>query len=138
MAKMVLKASYIALATVDWSAFASKIELKAEVEEKDVTTFASGGWVEVLGGLFKAGLNIGWKQDVAAASLDSAMWTHFLTGTPIAFEVRLANSAVSTSNPRWTGLVLVKEWSPIAGSVGDVAGHDVSWPTSAAVTRATS
>jgi hypothetical protein len=135
MAKMVLKASYCALATVDWSAFLSKIELKAEVEEKDVTTFASGGWVEVLGGLFKAGLSLGWKNDIADNSVDEVMWGHFLTATPIAFEVRLTNSAVSASNPKYTGLTLVKEWSPIAGSVGDVAEHDVSWPTSAAVTR---
>lgn len=138
MAKMVLKSSYLSLATVDWSAFLAKIELKAEVEEKDVTTFASNGWVEVLGGLFKAGLSLTWRQDVAAASVDSAMWTHFLTGTPIAFETRLTSAAVGTSNPKWTGLVLVKDWTPIGGSPGDVAGHDTSWPTSGAVTRATS
>lgn len=138
MALMVLKSSFLSLATVDWSAKLSKIELKAEVEEKDITTFASGGWVEVTGGLFKAGLDLGWKNDIADNSVDEVMWGHFLTATPIAFVTRLTSAAVSASNPNYTGLVLVKNWSPIAGSVGDVAEHDTSWPTSGAVTRATS
>lgn len=137
MANMILKTSVILLATVDWSAQAKKIELSAEVDEKDVTTFASLGWVEVKGGLFKAGLSIDWLQDVAAAALDSAMWTHFLTGTPIAFETRLTSAAVGASNPKWTGSVLVSKWTPISGSPGDVAGHSTQWPTSGVVTRAT-
>lgn len=135
MAKMVLKAAYVALNATDLSAYTSKIELKTEVEEKDVTTFASGGWTELLGGLASGELSVGFKQDVAAAALDAIMWPLF--GTVVTFEVRLANSAVGTSNPRYTGSVLVKEWQPIAGSVGDVAEMDMGFPTSGTVTRAT-
>lgn len=135
MAKMVLKASYLALNGTDLSAYTSKIELTAEVEEKDVTTFTSGGWVELLGGLASGQLAIGFKQDVAAAALDSIMWALF--GTVVTFETRLSNAAVGTSNPAYTGEVLVKEWKPIAGSVGDTAEHDVTYPTSGAVDRAT-
>lgn len=138
MANMILKTSVLLLATVDWSAQLSKIELKAEVDEKDVTTFASLGWTEVKGGLFKGGLSLGWKNDITAAGVDQVMWGHFLTGVPIAFETRLTSAAVGTSNPKYTGLVLVKEWTPIAGSPGDVAEHDVSWPTSGVITRGTS
>lgn len=136
MALMVLRASYLTLATVDWSAKLKKITVKAEVEEKDVTTFASGGWVEVKGGLFKAGLDLTWLNDYADNNLDEVMWGHFLTGEPIAWLAKASNAAVSASNPSYGGNVLVSKWDPISGSVGDVAGHDVSWPTSGAVTRA--
>lgn len=136
MAKMVLLASFLSLNANDLSARCSKIELTAEVEDKDVTTFGSGGWKEVLGGLKSAGLALGFKQDVAAAQLDSIMWPLF--GTVVPFEVRLDNAVVGTSNPKYTGSVLIKEWKPIAGSVGDTAELDVSFPTSGAVTRATS
>lgn len=135
MAKMVLKASYLSLNSVDLSAYTSKIELTAEVDEQDVTTFGSSGWTEVLGGLAKGQLAIGFKQDVAAAGLDATMWPLF--GTVVTFEVRLSNAVVGTGNPKYTGSVLIKEWKPIAGGVGDAAELDVSYPTSGAVVRAT-
>lgn len=135
MAKMVLKASYLALNATDLSSYTSKIELSAEVEEKDITTFASSGWTEVLGGLASGSLAIGLKQDVAASALDSIMWPLF--GTVVTFAVRLDNAAVGTSNPQYSGSVLIKEWKPIAGSVGDTAEVDVTYPTSGAVARAT-
>lgn len=114
----------------------SKAELSTQVEEKEVTTFASLGWKEVTGGLKSGTLGLSLKQDIAAANLDANMWTIFLAGVPVAFEVRLTQSAPSASNPRWTGLILVKEWKPLAGAVGDVAELDVSYPTSGAITRA--
>lgn len=135
MAKMILLASYLNLASNDLSGYTSKAELSVEVEEKDVTTFASSGWKEVLGGLKAGTLAIGWKQDVAASAIDSIMWP--LLGTVVTFEVRLSNAAVGTSNPKYTGSVLIKEWKPITGSVGDTAELDVSYPTSGAVARAT-
>jgi hypothetical protein len=132
--KMVLTASYLSLNGVDRSSSTSKIELATEVEEKDVTTFASLGWVELLGGLKSGSLSCGFKQDVADAALDDTMWALF--GTVVPFEVRLSNAAVSANNPKYTGSVLIKEWKPIAGSVGDVAEVEVEFPTSGAVTRA--
>jgi hypothetical protein len=135
MAKMVLLASFLSLNANDLSAYTSKIELSIEVEDKDVTTFGSLGWKEVLGGLKGGSLGIMWKQDVAAAALDSIMWP--LLGTVVPFEVRLSNAAVGASNPKYTGNVLIKKWAPIGGSVGDTAEVDVEFPTSGAVTRAT-
>jgi hypothetical protein len=135
MAKQVLLQSYISLNASDLSAYCSKIELSVEVEDKDTTTFGSAGWTEVLGGLKSAELSLTFKQDVAASAIDSILWP--LLGTVVAFETRLNNAAVGTSNPKYTGSVLVKEWAPINGSVGDVAEVDVSYPTTGAVTRAT-
>lgn len=136
MAVMVLKAAYCALNAVNESANLGKVELSVEVEDKDVTTFASQGWVEKVGGMASGELALGFKQDVASSEVDSRMWA--LLGQVVAFEVRLSNAAVGTSNPKYTGNVLVKSWNPIAGSVGDVAEVDVTWPTSGVVTRATS
>ena len=136
MAKMVLLASYLSINSNDLSGNTSKIELTAEVADEDVTTFGSGGWKEVLGGLKEGSLSVTFKQDVAASALDSIMWPLF--GTVVPFEVRLSNAAVGTSNPKYTGSVLVKEWKPIAGEVGSVAEVDVEFPTSGAVARAVS
>ncbi|MEU9888672.1 hypothetical protein [Sphaerisporangium sp. NPDC051011] len=136
MTKMILLASYLSLNANLLHSNTNKIELSVEVEEKDVTTFGSLGYKEVLGGLKSAGLAIEFKQDYAAAALDSIMWP--LLGTVVAFEVRADQGAVGASNPKYSGSVLIKEWKPLSGSVGDDASVSVSFPTSGAVTRATS
>jgi hypothetical protein len=136
MAKSVLFSSYLALNAGDLSAYCSKIELKAECEDQDATTFASGGWNERLAGLKSFELSPSFKQDVAASAIDSIMWP--LAFTVVTFEVRLTSAAVGTSNPKYTGSVLIKEWVPISGSVGDIAEMDLTFPGSGALTRATS
>lgn len=135
MAKMVLLASYVSLNSTALWTYANKVELSVEVEEKEVTTYGSLGWKEVLGGLKSGGLSIDFKQDVAASALDSIMWP--LLGTVVPFEVRLDQAVVGTGNPKYTGSVLIKEWKPLSGSVGDDAQVSVSYPTSGAVARAT-
>lgn len=133
---MVLLASYLALNGADRSSWTSKAELVVEVEDKDVTTFGSGGWKEYRGGLKSGTLSITFKNDILTGQLDELMWA--LLGTVVTFEVRLSNAVVGVSNPKYTGNVLIKKWTPIAGTVGDVAETDVEYPTSGAVTRATS
>lgn len=135
MAKMVLLAQFISLNGTDLSTYGVKGELSVEVEEKDVTTYGSLGWKEVLGGLKSGSLGLEFKQDFAATKIDSIMWP--LLGTVVPFEVRADQATVGTSNPKYTGNVLVKEWNPVQGSVGDDASVGVSYPTSGAVTRAT-
>lgn len=138
MAKMVLLASFVSIDSNDLSDACSKIELSAEVEDKDVTTFSSLGWNELLGGLGSGTLALAFKNDYAASEIDSIMWPLFIARTPVTFEVRADNASVGTSNPKYTGKVLIKEWKPITGSVGDVAEVEVSFPTSGAIARATS
>lgn len=135
MAKMVLLASFVSLSGNDLSSYARKVELSTEVEDKDVTTYASLGWKEVLGGLKSGELGLEFLQDVATTKIDSIMWP--LLGTVVPFVVRLDNAAKSVSNPEWTGSVLINGWNPIEGSVGDEASVSVGYPTSGAVVRAT-
>lgn len=135
MAKMVLLAEFVSINGTDLSSYARKAELTVEVEDKDVTTYGSLGWKELLGGLKSSELSLEFLQDVAASAIDSIMWP--LLGTVVTFVVRADQAAVSTSNPQYSGSVLVKAWNPLEGSVGDEASVSVSYPTSGAVTRAT-
>lgn len=134
MAKLVLLAAFVSLNANNLSEFTRKAELSVEVEDKDVTTYTSLGWKELLGGLKSGELGLEFLQDVAATKLDSIMWP--LLGTVVPFEVRLDQAVVGASNPKYTGSVLIKSWNPIEGSVGDEASVSVSYPTSGAVVRA--
>jgi len=135
---MVLLAAYLNLAGNDLTQYCSKIELSCEVAEQDVTTFGSDGWREVTGGLGSGSLALTFKQDYDPSGLDALMWALFLTRSPQTFEVRPSNAPVSASNPAYSGAVLLTEWSPVAGTVGDVAEADVTFPISGKVTRSTS
>lgn len=136
MAKFVMTAGYVALNGTDLSDYCSSIQLQIEAESKDTTTFGSGGWHAELSGIKSASLALQFKQDVAASAIDSIMWPLF--GTVVTFEVRATQAAVGTSNPKYTGSVNVRQWNPISGSVGDTAEVSVTYPTTGAVSRATS
>ncbi|MFJ4692847.1 phage tail tube protein [Streptomyces sp. NPDC088766] len=135
MPKMVLLAQYLSINATVLNEFTKKAEISVEVEDKDVTTYASLGWKEVIGGLKSGELGCEFLQDFAATKLDSLMWP--LLGTVVPFEVRADQGAVSASNPKYSGSILINGWSPITGSVGDEATVSVGFPTSGAVTRAT-
>ncbi|GGZ80249.1 phage tail tube protein [Streptomyces echinoruber] len=136
MPKMVLLAQYLSINGQTLTTYTKKAELSVEVEDKDVTTYASLGWKEVLGGLKSGELGCEFLQDFAASQLDAIMWP--LLGTVVPFEVRADQGARSPSNPGYTGNILINGWNPIEGSVGDEATVSLGFPTSGAVTRATS
>jgi hypothetical protein len=135
MAKIVLLAEYLSINAVDLSSYTKKAELKLEVDAVDVTTYGDNGWTVLLGGI-KSG-ELGWDalNDMAVGLLDSQIFA--LLGTVVAFEVRASNAARSTSNPAYIGSILIKEWQPIGGGIGDANSPGVSYPTSGAITRPT-
>lgn len=98
------------------------------------STAMGDAWVEVIGGLKSGQLAITWNDDFAASNVDATLWPLF--GTVVTFEVRPTDSAVSATNPKYTGSVLIAQHG-LGGSVGDLAAKTVSYPTSGAVTRAT-
>ncbi len=130
---MVLEAATLSLATNDLSGYLAECEVSAEVDEKDVTTFASAGWSEVKGGLKKGGLKGKFLNDFQDNALDEIMWA--LLGTVVAFVVKADDAAISAANPSYSGSCLIKSWTPIKGKPGDVVEVDFDYPTSGAITR---
>ncbi len=133
--QMVLTAAFCSITGPgDISGSLKKCELSMEVEEKDVTNFASLGWKAVLGGIKSGGLALEFMNDMTDDGLDEDFWAIF--GTVVAFEVRASSAVVGAANPKYTGSVLIKNWTPVGGSVGDVNGFSATFPTSGVVTRA--
>lgn len=133
MTMMVLTAAYVSIDSQTYHNRCKKVELTVDVEEKDVTHYASLGWKEVKGGIKSGGLGFGFFNDHDAGGIDELMWANI--GEVVPFEVRHTQDAISTSNPAYKGNLLLKEWKPINGGVGDVNELDVSWPTSGQITR---
>jgi hypothetical protein len=136
MAKQVLKKAMVKINSVDVSDHVSKIEVDDQFEEKDVTTYGSNGAKEVLAGLESGTCPIGFKNDYAAGQLDATMWA--LRGTLTTVDTWPDKTAVvSSANPRYSATIAILNWKPIAGSVGDVAEVDVSFPVSGGWNRYT-
>lgn len=135
MALISLQNAYILIGASDISDHCSSVELEIEGEDLDSTVFSTSGWSSRLGGLKSGTLNLTIKGDYAASNIDSILWGFF--NTVQTFTIRPVNSAASTSNPSYTGSVLVNSLTPVSGEVGDLVEFDVSWPTSGAVSRAT-
>jgi hypothetical protein len=133
MAVMALTTEYTALNGVDESANIKSSTLTIDVNPLDVTDFASAGWTESIGGLKSGTLAIEFQDDVANSGIDDKLWA--MLGTVVTFEVRLTSAVVGTSNPKWTGSVLINGHS-VGGAVGDLATKSLSFPTTGAVTRA--
>ena len=135
MSIFALTAEVVTLNSVDHSAICKSATLAVDAAQLDTTDFASGGWVEMIGGLKSGTLALEFMDDVAAGEVDSDLWS--ILGTVVPFTVKLTDAAVGTSNPQYTGNVLVTSHT-LGGAVGDLAVKSLSFPTSGAVTRATS
>jgi hypothetical protein len=63
---------------LDCTSTNNKAELSAEVEEKDGTTFASGGWKEPKGGLASSSIQAeGFWEAGDPSKVDDALWSQF-------------------------------------------------------------
>lgn len=138
MAQYVIVNPYVLISASDISDHIKSATLEVTVAEQDSTDAASSGWTEHLGGLKSGTLSLEVYDDKAAASIDAIMWSTLGLGTVQTFEVRAVNTTVSTTNPKYTGSVLINSTTPLSGAVGDVAMISLKLPTSGAVTRATS
>jgi len=134
MAVFALTAEHLTLNSVDYTDHIKSAVLTVDAAQLDTTDMASGGWVELIGGLKSGTLAVTWMDDVADNDVDEELFA--LLGTVVTFVVRPVSSAVSTSNPNYTGSVLVNGYT-IGGSVGELAVKSLTFPTSGAVSRAT-
>jgi len=136
MAKYVVTGNKVSINGVDLSSSIARAELVTTVADVDVTDFGSQGYTELIGGLKSGTISIDFHQDYAAASVEATIYP--LVGT-IATAVIIGGNgtAASSATPAYTATVLVNNWSPVTGAVGDLSTVSVTWPTSGPITKAT-
>lgn len=137
MATFVLTDASLTLNSVDLSDWVSSVTLSIEMDEQEDTAMGDS-FRSRLGGLRDYTLDVEFFQDFANSAVDQTVYPLILSQlTPTAFVLKATSSAVSATNPTYSGSVLVNQYDPVAGSVGDVASFSVSWPGSGTLTRAT-
>lgn len=126
---------FVEINAVDWSASARQVTLPFEAEELDSTTFGGDGWRSRIAGLKDGSVDVEFLNDFTAAGLDEVLWGLFGTVTTVL--LRPTSGVVSTSNPAYSGAVLVNQVNPLDGTVGDLAARSISWPIAGPWTRVT-
>jgi hypothetical protein len=116
--------AFILVAGNNMSAFIKKVTLKQNGVELDDTAFGDTTHSRV-GGLKDYTLDFDWNQDFAAGGPDAILFPLF--NTIVTFEVRPTSPARSATNPGYTGSVLLSDYSPFDGSVGDLLSLSTSW-----------
>tara|TARA_R100000742_G_C4277472_1_gene99386 strand:+ start:1395 stop:1802 length:408 start_codon:yes stop_codon:yes gene_type:complete len=135
LAKFVLTDASVVINSVDLSDHVASITLDISADEV-VTTAMGDTFQSRTGGLKDGSLSIEFQQDFAASEVDATLWP--LLGSTTAFVVKPTSGSVSSTNPSYSGSILVNQHIPVANAVGELATMSVAYPTSGAITRATS
>ncbi len=135
MAKVVITSRYVSLNGSDISSSLAGASLEITVEEIDKTSLGSNGWREVAAGLKSGSVTLNYQQDFGASAVDATLYP--LLGTEGTVVIRPTSGTISATNPAYTAVVLISQYTPISGAVGDLQTFDVTFSTVGAVTRAT-
>lgn len=136
MPKFVATDYKVSINGTDFSQSIAQVNL--EISSDDVETTAFGGTFRTrIGGLKDGTLQLDFMQDFGAGSVDAVLAPLILNNSLATVVITPTSGTVSATNPSYTALCLVNQYTPFASSVGDLATLSVSWPTSGTVTRGT-
>jgi hypothetical protein len=123
--------------TINGSSFSTalqSVELMLEAAELETTAFG-GTFRERIAGLKTGSVTLNFFQDFAASAVDATIFP--LLGSNATVVVKPTSGTASATNPSFTAVCLVTQYTPFSTSVGDIATTSVTWPTTGTVTRAT-
>jgi hypothetical protein len=135
MARIVLTNAYVTVNSVDVSDHVASVTLNSSIDVVETTAFGTTGARTRVGGLADNSITLEFHQDYASGSIEATVYP--LLGTTTTVVVKPNGSSTSTTNPSYTSTVLVSEWTPLNGAVGELATASVTWPVSGAITKAT-
>ena len=135
MARLVLTNAYVVFGTNDLSDHISNISISTSYDIVETTSFGQVAKTRVAG-LADNSVTFEFHQDFATSSVEQVIYP--LLGTAITCTVKPVNGSIGATNPQYSFSVLVSEWTPLNGGVGELATASVTWPISGAITKTTS
>lgn len=135
MASSVIFAGQLVINAVNLSAYTRSASISESAEDQEDTAFGDTSKSRI-GGLKDGKLDVEFNQDLAGGAVHATLSP--LIGTVVTFGLKYDSSTTTATNPQATGSVLITEYPFMDGAVGDLATVKVSWPTTGAITYATS
>jgi len=134
MAKLVLTNATVSLNGTDISNDVAAITLSTTAAEVPTTSFGSGGAVTRVAGLIDNSVTLSLHNEYS--SVEGLVYP-LVGSTAVTMVIKASTASPSTASPSWSFQVLVTEWTPINGAVGELNTADVTWPISGTITKAT-
>ena len=138
MAKFVYKNAHLLVNTVDLSARVESLTLNVTAETPE-TTAMSDGTRQRVASYIDWSFDVTFRQDFIAPATNAVDETLFgLVGAAeFAIVIRPDAGAKSVTNPEFTGNALLASYSPLTGTVGDVASAPATFMGTGVLARAT-
>jgi hypothetical protein len=134
MARIVLTNAFISVGGVDLSDLVASVTLNSTFDVVETTAFSSTAAKTRVAGLADNSVTLEFHQDYATGEVEQTIYP--LLGTAAAVIVKPNGSVTSAFNPSYTCSAIIAEWTPINGSVGELATASVTWPVTGAITKA--
>jgi hypothetical protein len=134
MPRIVLTNASISVGGVDLSDLVASVTLNETFDVVETTAFSSTAAKTRVAGLEDNSITLEFHQDYATSEVEQTIYP--LLGTPAAVIVKPNGSATGAFNPSYTCSAIISEWTPINGSVGELASASVTWPVTGAITKA--
>jgi hypothetical protein len=133
MAKLVLKDVNVVFNGTDISANVASVTLSTSAAEVATTAFGASAITRV-SGLIDNSVTFSVHNDYNAID---GLFFPLVGSTAVTCVIKPnGTAAASSANPSYTCSVLVTEWTPVNGAVGELATADVTFPISGAITKA--
>jgi len=134
MARIVLTNAFISVGGVDLSDLVASVTLNETFDIVETTAFSATAAKTRVAGLEDNSITLEFHQDYATGEVEQTIYP--LLGTAAAVIVKPNGSSTSAFNPSYTCSAIISEWTPINGSVGELATASVTWPVTGAITKA--
>lgn len=139
MARLVLTNVDVEINGVNLSDHIASVTLQSTYDVIETTAFADGNVPAAAkqrtAGLVDNSVTLEFHQDFAVGEVEATIYP--LLGTLASMKIQPVNGAISATNPQYiidgtngSGQVLISEWTPLNGAVGELATASVTWPIS--------
>ena len=135
MTAIIITNGFVTVGGTDISAHVTSIELPFDRDEKEVTAMGDTSKTRIKG-LKDGSIRLNFNLD-AGRVVDALFWTEFLSDAVTAVVVRADGGVVGATNPQYGGDVMVTEFAPVNGTVGDTHAGSITWPTTGTWARTT-
>lgn len=147
MARLVLTDAVVTLNTTDISEYISSVTINTPEDVVETTGFGPTASRTRVSGLKDHSVTLEFMNDFASGALEQVISTIGI-GELANFTIKPTTAAVSATNPIYkadgsgsgatkAGQVLVAEWTPLNGAVGELTTVSVTWPVSGQIVKAT-
>lgn len=133
MARIVLTNAFISVGGVDLSDLVASVTLNSTFDVVETTAFSSTSAKTRVAGLADNSVTLEFHQDFATGEVEQTIYP--LLGQASTVIVKPNGASTSAFNPSYSCSAIISEWTPVNGSVGELATASVTWPVTGAITK---